>query len=136
MNWKTILKHVPRIVLGLIFLLGALDELYLTITGTHLVHPPTSPAGLEFEKNLQASGFIWPFMKIIEFIGAICLLSNKAPAFGIAILAPVMAVIVLFHLSLNPAGLPLAAILVMCGLWVVFENARRFAPLFESGSAS
>ena len=72
-------------------------------------------------------------MKLIELIGALMLLTNRAPALGLALLAPLMAVIVLFHLVLNPGGLPLAIILVVCGVMVLRTNLSRFAPLLEAG---
>ncbi len=77
-------------------------------TGQHLIHPPVSPAGRAFEQGLQASGFFWPFLKTVNLVGGLSLLFNVAPAFGLALIAPVMATIVLFHVFLNPQGLPLA----------------------------
>ncbi len=44
----------------------------------------------------------------MNLVGGLSLLFNVAPAFGLALLAPVMATIVLFHVFLNPQGLPLA----------------------------
>ena len=104
---------VPRILLGLIFLVGAIDGFSFIFTGAHLVHPPTSEKGLAFEGGLKAAGFFWPLMKTVEMIGALCLLTNKAPALGLALLSPIITVIVLFHLVLNPGGIPLALNLVV-----------------------
>ncbi|CEP36485.1 MULTISPECIES: hypothetical protein [unclassified Halomonas] len=134
-NAKTLFVDTgPRLVLGGIFLTGAIDGFWYIFTGSHLIHPPTSVDGLAFEAALKEVGFFWPLMKVIELIGASLLLSNRAPALGLALLAPVMAVIVAFHVVLNPAGLPLAAILVATGgmtLWAQFE---RFKPLTASGT--
>ncbi len=132
---KYLLKHAPRSLLGLIFLLGATDGFWFLVCGTHLVHPPTSEPGVALEYALQATGFFWPFMKLVELTGALCLLSNRAPALGLALLAPIMAVVVLFHACLNPQGLPLAAVLVVCGALLARAYASRYARLFESGSS-
>ena len=80
-----------------------------------MINPPTSDMSHEFEYALQSVGFFWPFMNSIELIGAICLLTNRAPALGLALLMPIMAVIVLFHVFLNPLGLPLATIMLVLG---------------------
>ena len=72
---------------------------------------------------------------LISMIGAVCLLTIRAPAFGLALLAPLMAVIVLFRAILNPGGLPLAVVLIVCGALLVYANTNRFRPLFESGNA-
>jgi putative oxidoreductase len=128
------LLTLPRIVLGLVFLVGAIDGFVFITTGAHLVHPPTSEPGLQFEAALKAAGFLWPLMKTMEIIGAACLLSNRAPALGLALLAPIMAVVVLFHAFLNRQGLPLAALLVVCGALLLRCYAPRYARLFEPGS--
>jgi uncharacterized membrane protein YphA (DoxX/SURF4 family) len=129
------LVTVPRVVLGLIFLAGAIDGFSFIFTGTHLIHPPTSDRGLQFESALKATGFFWPLMKVVEIIGAICLLSNRAPAFGLAVLSPIMAVVVLFHIFLNPQGIPLSFLLVICGALLLRAYASRYAAVFHSGDA-
>lgn len=128
------LLTLPRLVLGFVFLVGAIDGFAFIATGAHLVHPPTSERGLAFEAALQSAGFLWPLMKTVELIGAVCLLTHRAPAFGLALLAPVMAVVVLFHGFLNPEGAPIAALLVVCGALLLRAYAPRYARLFESGS--
>jgi putative oxidoreductase len=69
-------------------------------------------------------------MKTVELIGAVCLLSNRAPAFGLV--APVMTVIVLFHAFLNPQGIPLALVLVICGALLLRAFASRYGAMFRS----
>lgn len=130
------LLTVPRMVLAVAFLAGAIDGFAFIATGAHLVHPPTAERGLQFEAALKSAGFLWPLMKTVELIGAACLLSNRAPAFGLALLLPVMVVVVLFHGFLNPQGAPLAAMLVVCGALLLRAYAARFSRLFEPGSAT
>lgn len=130
------LLTVPRVLLGVVFLAGAIDGFAFIATGAHLVHPPTSARGLQFEEALKSVGFLWPLMKIVELLGAACLLSNRAPAFGLALLSPIMAVVVLFHGFLNPQGAPLAALLVVCGALLLRGYAPRYAPLFQSGETT
>ena len=132
---KTVLiDRVPRLLLGGVFLLGSVDGFAFILTGTHVIHPPTSPAGLAFEAALKDAGFFWPLMKTIELLGALLLLSNRAPALGLALLAPIMTVIVLFHATLNPAGIPLASILILCGGLILWGQRKRYSALFEAGT--
>jgi hypothetical protein len=128
------LLHLPRVILGVIFLAGAIDGFAFVLTGEHLLHPPTAERGLELEGALKETGFFWPFMKIVELIGALCLLTNRAPAFGLAILTPLIAVIVLFHLFLNPQGIPLALVLLLCMALLYRAYAPRYASLFAPGN--
>ena len=127
------LQTLPRVVLGALFLVASIDGFAYVFSGSHLIHPSTSASGLAFEDALKASDFFWPFLKTIELVGALCLLTNRAPAFGLVLLAPVMSVIVLFHLVLNPGGLLMALLLVVCGGLLVYANAPRFLTLFKPG---
>ncbi len=90
-----------------------------------------TPKGLEFEAALQNSGFFWPFLKLVNLVGAASLLTNIAPAFGLALIAPVMAVIVLFHLTINPVGIPVALILVVTGGLLLYAYRNRYSALLR-----
>jgi uncharacterized membrane protein YphA (DoxX/SURF4 family) len=129
---NSLLTTVPRILLGLIFLVGAIDGFSFIFTGSHLIHPPTSEKGLTFEAGLKAAGFFWPLMKTVELVGALCLLTNKAPALGLALLSPIIAVIVLFHIVLNPGGIPLALILVVTGGLLAYQYRSTLISLARS----
>jgi ABC-type sugar transport system permease subunit len=126
-----LLVTVPRVLLGLLFLVSAIDGFWWLATGNHLIHPPTSPKGLEFEASLQASGFFWPLLKTVNLAGALSLLFNIVPALGLALIAPVMTVIVLFHLAINPAGIPVAIILVVSGGLLAWAYRDRYAALLR-----
>lgn len=132
---KTLLETLPRLVLGAIFLVSAIDGFWFLSTGANLIHPPTSERGLQFEQALIATGFFWPFMKLVNLVGALCLLSNRAPAFGLALILPVMATIVLFHLFLNPQGMPIAMLLIVCGGLLLRAYGGHYAGLFRSGGS-
>jgi hypothetical protein len=125
------LVTIPRVLLGLLFLVSAVDGFWWLATGTNLIHPPTSERGLAFEAALQNSGFIWPMVKVVNLAGGLSLLLNLAPAFGLVLLAPIMTVIVFFHLVLNPQGIPVALIMTVLGLLLVFAYRDRFRPLFR-----
>ncbi len=122
---------IPRVLLGLLFPVSAIDGFWWLATGTRLIHPPTSVRGLVFEEALQASGFLWPLLKTVDLVGALSLLSDVAPALGLALIAPVMAVIVLFHLVINPQGIPVAVILVVLGSLLAVAYRGRDAALLR-----
>jgi putative oxidoreductase len=124
-----LLATTPRLLLGLVFLVGAIDGVAFVLTGTQFIHLPTSDRGLAFEAALKAAGFFWPLMKMVQLIGGLCLLTNRAPALGLALLSPIMAVIVLFHFVLNPGGIPLAVLLVVTGVMLVFQYRRQLVRL-------
>lgn len=128
---KIAFVDIPRILLGLLFLVSGIDGLLLVFTGSNYINPPTSPAGLAFEHALKASGFFWPLMKTVDLLGAALLLSNRAPAFGLALLLPIITVIIGFHLVLNPGGLPVAAILAVLSAMLIIAYRDRYAALMR-----
>jgi len=131
MSKAMFLSTIPRVLLGIIFLIFGIDGFVYVFTGSSLIVPPVSEAGGQFIASLQASGFFWPFMKTIYIVAALCLLTNRAPALGIALLIPIIAVIILFHAVLNPAGIPIAVILAVLGGLVFFANRDKFAGLLQ-----
>lgn len=128
---RLITVDAPRVLLALLFLLGAANGFAWMITGQDLIHPPTSPAGLRFEAALRESGFIWPLMKSIDLVAGLMLLFNRAPALALLMLMPIIVVIVLFHLVLNPGGLPIAVALSVLTAMLLFAWRDRYAPLFR-----
>ena len=126
-----VLVTVPRILLGLLFLVSAIDGFWWLATGNHLIHPPTSARGVAFETALQNAGFFWPLLKSVNLVGGLSLVTNIAPALGLALIAPVMAVIVLFHLTINPQGIPVAVILIVLGGLLVWAYRERYAALLR-----
>lgn len=122
---------LPRLALGLLFVVSATDGFWYLATGNHLIHPPVTELGLAWERSLEQAKFFLPLMKGVNLIGGLMLLLNIAPALGLALIAPVMTVIVLFHAELNPQGLPMALIVVLCGALLAFAYRRRYAALLR-----
>jgi uncharacterized membrane protein YphA (DoxX/SURF4 family) len=122
---------VPRILLALLFLVSGIDGFAWMLTGQNLIHPPTSEAGLRFEAALQESGFIWPLMKAIDLVAGLALLFNRAPAAALLLLLPIITVIVLFHIVLNPGGIPVAAVVAVLTAMLLFAYRDRYAPLLR-----
>ncbi len=129
---KTVfLVTIPRVLLGLLFLVSAIDGFWWLATGNNLIHPPTSEQGLAFEAALQGSGFVWPLIKAVNLIGGVSLLFNLAPAFGLVLIAPILTVIVFFHFVLNAQGIPVAIIVAVLGAMLAFAYRDRYAALFR-----
>ncbi|CAH0226412.1 hypothetical protein [Roseomonas sp. CECT 9278] len=128
---RVLTTDVPRVLLALLFLVGAANGFAWMITGHDLIHPPTSDAGLRFEAALRDSGFLWPLMKTIDLVAGLMLLFNRAPALALLMLLPIITVIILFHLVLNPGGLPIAGVLAVLTAMLVFAYRDRYAPLLR-----
>src|ERR1700733_13764119 len=116
---------VARVLLGLVFAAAGLSGFFL------ISHPPAAPPGLagQFQDVFFRSYWVL-FVDGVELIGGILLLSNRYVPLGLALLAPVIANIIVFHVTMAPMGLPVAA--VVTALWAVVATRYRasFAPLF------
>jgi putative oxidoreductase len=89
--------------------------------------------GLQFSLSIIRVGYLWPLMKCINLMAGTLLIINRAPAFALALLAPITVVIVWFQIFFNPLPVPLAmvAVAVACELVLVRAYASRYASLFQ-----
>ena len=81
--------------------------------------------------SLYASHYLWVIFAF-QVIPGLLLLVNRYVPLAVAVLAPVIVNILVFHALMAPSGLPLA--LFVAGLWLlIFLDVRpAFAGLFQS----
>src|SRR5580658_5364615 len=134
MRWLPIPKENPvmriastiaRYLAGVIFLVFGLNGFLNFIP----LPPPGGIAG-QFMGALYASHYLWVIFGF-QVIAAVLLLANRYVPLALAILAPVIVNILVFHALMAPSGLPLA--LVVAVLWaLVFVDVRQaFAALVQ-----
>lgn len=131
---KKLSYTIPRILLGLIFFTGSINGFALIFTGASLVEVPASEAGNAFMSSLYSMSFLFPMLKFVELMGSVLLLTNRAPALGLILLAPAMVVITAFHFLLNPIGIPLGITLVVCGSLVALHCRESYARLLSNST--
>lgn len=116
---------ITRILLGLIFFVFGLD------TFVHFIpaKPPTEGLAGAFIGALIHSHYVF-FVGGVQLIAGVLLLSNRFLPLALALLAPVIANIIVFHLTMQPAGLPPG--ILTAALWAILAWKLRayFAPLF------
>ena len=80
---------------------------------------------------LYVSHYLWVIFAF-QVVAAILLLANRYVPLAVAVLAPVIVNILVFHALMAPSGLPLA--LFVAVLWaLIFVGVRpAFAGLFQS----
>jgi putative oxidoreductase len=119
---------IARYLAGVIFLVFGLNGFLNFIP----MPPPGGIAG-QFMGALYASHYLWVIFAF-QVVAAVLLLGNRYVPLAVAVLAPVIVNILVFHALMAPSGLPLA--LFVAVLWVViFVDVRpAFAGLFQSRS--
>jgi len=117
-----IASMIARYLLGLVFVVFGLNGFLQFIPQGPM---PTGVPG-QFMGALFASHYMLPVFAF-QLIGGILLLINRYVPLGLTILAPVIVNILMVHILLLPAGLPLAIIVLI--LWIlVFVSVR---PAFD-----
>jgi putative oxidoreductase len=116
---------IARYLAGTIFLIFGLNGFLNFIP----LPPPEGIAG-QFMGALHVSHYLWVIFAI-QVVGAVLLLVNRYVPLAVAVLAPVIVNILVFHGLMAPSGLPLA--LFVAVLWaLVFVDVRpAFTGLFE-----
>ena len=119
---------IARYLEGVIFLVMGLNGFLHFIP----FPPPAGVAG-QFMDALYVSHYLWVIFAF-QVIAAVLLLVNRCVPLAVAVLAPVIVNILVFHALMAPSGLPLA--LFVAVLWaVIFIDVRpAFAALFQSRS--
>ena len=96
---------VVRVLLGLMFVVFG-SNIFL-----HFIPMPPLPATLagDFSKALMQSHYIY-VVGLLQVIGGLLLLIGRYVPLGLTLLGPVIVNILLFHIFLDPSGLPMALI--------------------------
>ena len=121
-----ILIIIARSLLGLIFVVFGLNAFLNFIS----MPPPQGLAG-DFVKALFVSHYIYVVAVLQIAGGALCLLGRFVPL-GLTLLGPVIVNILLFHIFLEPAGLPLALVVGALALFLLWAYRQAFGGLIKS----
>jgi putative oxidoreductase len=115
---------VARILLGLAFVFFGLNGFL------NFLHAPTPPGPVGQYMTLMGNTFHMKFVFLVQLVGGLLMLSGQFIPLALVLLGPVLVNIILFHISLQPAGLPPGLFLTV--LWfVVFYGVRSaFAGIF------
>jgi putative oxidoreductase len=135
LEWPPIQKENPvmrtasaiaRYLAGVIFLVFGLNGFL-----NFIPLPPPEGIAAQFMGALYVSHYLW-IIFAFQVIAGILLLVNRYVALAVAVLAPVIVNILVFHALMAPSGLPLA--LFVAVLWtVIFIDVRpAFAGLFQA----
>jgi uncharacterized membrane protein YphA (DoxX/SURF4 family) len=121
-----VVAMIARILLGLAFLVFGMNK-YLHFIPMGPM--PTGAAG-QFIGVLYSTRYI-NVVGLFEVVSAILLLFNRFVPLALALLAPVLFNILLFHALMLPSGLPIPALLAVLWLVVAYHVRSAFAGLLQ-----
>ena len=115
-----------RVALGLVFfIVGTIGLLRLAPIPTY------TGRAADFLEALRATNYLWATINALQVLcGALLGLGFFVPLM-LVLLAPLVFNIVLYHIFLEPVGLPIAVILLALELFLAYCHRASFQSLFE-----
>ena len=118
-----------RILMGSVFFINGFDKIYPL-----LPTPNFAPPAQAFYGALMSMEYFLLLLGLAEFLAGILLITNQFVPFALAILAPIITNILLFHLFLDLQGLPLALFLLISEVILLYFYRSYFATLLSRKS--
>lgn len=122
---------IARSLLGLIFVTFGLN---MFLNFIHMPPPPEGPAR-EFMTALFLSHYLY-VVGALQVAGGLILLSGRWVPLGLTLLGPVIVNILCFHILMAPAGLPMAIVVAVLALFLLWRYRENFAGLVKNTPAS
>lgn len=117
---------IARILLGLMFVVSG-SNIFL-----HFIPMPEQKPSLatHFSKALMESHYMY-VVGFLQFAGGFLILIGKYVPLGLTLLGPVIVNILLFHIFLEPTGLPMALLVSALALFLLWRYRTNFAGLLK-----
>ena len=118
---------IARVLLGLVFVVFGSNAFL------HFMGPPPEMHGHAgaFLTALMSSGYIH-VIAVLQVLGGLCLLLGaRFVPLGLTLLGPVIVNIVLFHVFLEPKGMPIAIVVSALALFLLWIYRFKFPAIFQ-----
>jgi len=121
------LIHIVRILLGVAFVVFGANAFLRFIPGSDQVPPGQAGA---FIGAMATSGYFY-VIAVLQILGGLCLLSGRFVPLGLTLLGPIIVNILLFHLFLEPKGMPIAVVVGILALFLLWVYRYKFPAIFR-----
>jgi uncharacterized membrane protein YphA (DoxX/SURF4 family) len=88
-------------------------------------------AMVKLTEALMSISWLMPLVAVVEIVGGILFIIPKFRALGAVVIFPIMVGILLTHTINEPSGFPMALVLLLINLWVIFENREKYLPMIK-----
>lgn len=75
--------------------------------------------------------WLMPLVASAEIVGALLMMSARTRALGALVVFPVMVGVLLTHVFVYPAGLPIALIAWTILGWILYEHREQYLPMIR-----
>jgi uncharacterized membrane protein YphA (DoxX/SURF4 family) len=117
---------IARILLGLVFVVfGA--NFFL-----HFIPQPPPPPGLagDYVKVFAASGYMY-VVGVLQLLSGLLLLIGRFVPLALTVLAAMIFNILVFHILMAPEGLPIAIVVAVLDVFLIWSYRDRFAGILR-----
>ena len=118
---------IARSLLGLIFVVFG-SNMFLHFIPTP---PPQEGPAHEFMTALFLSHYLY-VVGALQVVGGVLLLIGCKVPLGLTVLGPVIVNILCFHVLMAPAGLPMAIVVSLLALFLLWRYSEHFAGLVKN----
>jgi putative oxidoreductase len=115
-----------RILLGLVFVVFGFGYFFMGDMPIDI----STPAG-KYASGLLASGFFFPFLKIVEGIAGLMLFFRRWTPLALLILAPIIIQILFYDIFLDSSGLIVGIVVTILAIFLGWYNWDKYKGLFE-----
>ena len=117
---------IARLLLGLMFVVFGSNIFF------HFIPMPEQKPSLatDFSKALMVSHYMY-VVGFLQVAGGLLLVIGRYVPLGLTLLGPVIVNILLFHIFLEPTGLPMALVVSALALFLLWRYRASFAGLVK-----
>ena len=131
-QWESIFTKSSQILLGLILLVaGGLNGFFHFLPGQASTLNTQCIECQSFIEGLLSTGYMLYLVKMTELIVGVMLILGMFVPLALVLIAPVVLNIAMYHLFLDPSGIPIALIITVLYAWLAYQNLETFRPLFK-----
>jgi putative oxidoreductase len=117
---------IARVLLGLMFAVFGSNAFF------HFIPiPPMEGLPGQFFGALIGSGYIYAIGALQVIGGLLLLIGGRWVPLGLTVLGPVIVNIVLYHIFLDRSGLPMACVVAILSLFLLWAYREKFPAIFN-----
>ncbi|MFC4873191.1 DoxX family protein [Negadavirga shengliensis] len=118
---------VLSVAFGLLLINGGLNKFF-----NYMPAPDDLPRELLNDFNaLTEISWLMPLIGFAETLGGVLIILPKTRALGALIVFPVMVGVLLTHIFVDTSGLPIAILIWLVLLWIIFDNREKYLPIIK-----
>lgn len=124
---KQKILFVVSLLFGLIYINSGLNKLF-----HYIPVPDDMPESMvRVMGAFTEIGWLMPLIAVVEIIAGVLVITKKYRALGGLMLFPITVGVLFTHIINIPSGLPIAIILMLINLWIIFENREKYLPIVK-----